>query len=146
MDTKTCTEQLITVLTEQGITRSESEVAEFAKHVKKAENYQRNWNRLLQSPQSLATLDILRLIAEAQQAGDYDEAIWRGFLAGHFGRASADPLQQIQVESAGLFLCGFGQRPMWTWAHVSTDLDALRDWLLHHRTDRKSTRLNSSHR
>src|SRR6266566_777052 len=65
-------------------------------------------------------LDILRFIKQAQRLGNVDEALWRAFLAAHFGRSSVDPEQLDEVESAGRFLCAFGASPSWTWMHVST--------------------------
>jgi len=62
-------------------------------------------------------MDILHFIKEAQDVGAVDEALWRAFLAAHFGRPSAGTPDE--VESAGRFLCAFGQRPTWTWTCVS---------------------------
>lgn len=65
-----------------------------------------------------------------------DEALWRGFLAGHFGRGSADDLEKAQ--SAGRFLCAFGTRPYWTWTRVSSTAHSLRTWLIENRHSLKS--------
>jgi hypothetical protein len=64
-------------------------------------------------------VDILRFIKEAQDAGDVDEALWRAFLAAHFGRPSAGTTDEIK--SAGRFLCAFGERPAWTWTYISAE-------------------------
>jgi hypothetical protein len=71
--------------------------------------------------------DIIALIRAAQTSGDIDEAIWRCFLAAHFGRPSARGERQIQ--SASRFLCAFRRTPFWTWKRVSKNQEALREWL-----------------
>lgn len=72
-------------------------------------------------------LDILRFIEEAHQQHQADEVVWRVFLASHFGRLSSTDLD---AESAGLFLCGFGETPRWTWECVISDNGAaLEAWL-----------------
>ena len=65
--------------------------------------------------------DIITLIRQAATAGDMDEAFWRGFLAAHLGRSSADAKKPGQVQSAARLLCGFGTTPIWTWAKVNGD-------------------------
>jgi hypothetical protein len=86
----------------------------------------------------LGRLDIIRLIVEAKTAspGDLDEALWRGFLAGHFGRGSANPSIPLEVESAGQLLCGFSESAspsaIWTWDAVSSDPKVFRAWLYDH--------------
>ncbi len=71
--------------------------------------------------------DIISLIQISLSSGDVDEAIWRCFLAAHFGRSSARGERQIQ--SGSRFLCAFHRSPVWTWKQVSRDPDALREWL-----------------
>jgi len=73
------------------------------------------------------TMDILRFTKEAQDVGAMDEALWRAFLAAHFGRPSAGTPDE--VESAGRFLCAFGQRPTWNWTFVSAEHSAFIDQL-----------------
>jgi len=74
----------------------------------------------------LPQTDILFWIAEAARAEDKDETLWRCFLAGHFGRPSAD---EESIDSAGRFLCGFGSHPLWTWKQTSANLKELSVWL-----------------
>jgi hypothetical protein len=74
-------------------------------------------------------MDIIRWMIEAKTYGDLDEALWRGFLAAHFGRGSAEPSKPLQVESAAQLLCGFGDTPRWTWDAVSSRPDVFEDWL-----------------
>ena len=50
-----------------------------------ATDYKAWWDGVLAAPKRLHRLDIIGFIAEARDAGDLDEAIWRTFLAGHFG-------------------------------------------------------------
>jgi len=79
--------------------------------------------------------DIIRLIQVAGDSGDLDEAIWRSFLAAHFGRPSANRAVENQLESASLLLCGFGSEPRWTWERVSARPNALHSWLHEHADD-----------
>jgi len=78
--------------------------------------------------------DIISLICAARDEGDLDEAIWRSFLAAHFGRPSARP----RVESASMLLCGFGTTPKWKWKQVQRNWKSLRDWLYDHADDLQS--------
>ena len=82
--------------------------------------------------------DIISLICAARDADDLDEAIWRSFLAAHFGRPSARPKKKNQVESASMLLCGFGATPKWTWNKVQKNWKSLRDWLYDHEDDLQS--------
>jgi hypothetical protein len=79
--------------------------------------------------------DIIGLIQLSREAGDLDEAIWRCFLAAHFGRASAD---EGQRHSASDFLFGFGGEPYWTWERVCQSMDPLWAWLSSHAADLQS--------
>jgi len=79
--------------------------------------------------------DIIRLIQVAGDSGDLDEAIWRSFLAAHFGRPSANRAVENQLGSASLLLCGFGSEPRWTWERVSARPNALHSWLHEHADD-----------
>ena len=69
--------------------------------------------------------------------------LWRGFLAGHFGRASADSPDAKQ--SAAKLLCAFEGHPFWNWARVSSNQESLRNWLCDHR-DRIKTLRYGNHR
>lgn len=72
--------------------------------------------------------DIIALIHAARSSGDMNEAIWRCFIAAHFGRTSARADRQIQ--SALRFLCAFRKSPFWTWERVVKNPEALHEWLL----------------
>ena len=109
-------------------------VRAFSNEIERVERYTALWSRDLQSPDRLDRMDIIRLIADSQRAGDMDEALWRSFLAAHFGRASADRSNSAEKLSAGRFLCAFGADPVWTWRRVSEEPLALRDWLLAHKS------------
>ena len=74
--------------------------------------------------------DILAYIAEAQRTGDSNEALWRAFLAVHFG----------QNKSAGLFLCGFGAEPFLTWKRVSDEHFDIGGWLREYKDQLKDLR------
>jgi hypothetical protein len=79
--------------------------------------------------------DIIGLIQKARDSGDSDEAVWRSFLAAHFGRASA---KDEKSGSASAFLCAFGAEPFWTCKRVSKAPGVLRRWLSDHAVDLKS--------
>ena len=105
------------------------DLARFAQWVLVLQRGQQAWLQQLAEPDTLDRLDIFRWIIEAKTAGDLDEALWRGFLATHFGRGSADPAKRLQVESAAQLLCGFGDSPRWTWDAVSSQPEVFEDWL-----------------
>jgi len=65
-----------------------------------------------------------------------DEILWRGFLAGHFGRGSTD--NPDKAASATKILCAFGRRPYWTWVRVSSGPNSLKSWLRENREELKS--------
>jgi len=79
------------------------------------------WNR------HLAPTDILALARRAYAEGNRDEAMWRSFLAAHFGRTSSD--SRIQAESASRLLCAFASEPVWTWAVVIAEPGSMQTWL-----------------
>ena len=89
--------------------------------IRQREVFSKHWSRIT------AHDDIIALIHDAQASGDIDEAIWRSFLAAHFGRPSARGDKQIQ--SASRFLCAFLKEPFWTWKRVSKHPEALHEWL-----------------
>jgi alpha-glutamyl/putrescinyl thymine pyrophosphorylase-like protein len=120
-------EQILSILQEQGFQQSEREVARFADHIKRSERKHLAWKRYLQNLDKTSPANILWWIAEAHKSGDYDEALWRGFLAGHFGN------NKDGYESAARVLCAFGDMPFWTWDRVSSDLLTLKQWLANHK-------------
>ncbi len=71
--------------------------------------------------------DIITLILRARNNGEIVEAIWRCFLAAHFGRPSARDAEQIQ--SAAKMLRAFCDQPFWTWERISCNLVAFESWL-----------------
>lgn len=74
------------------------------------------------------TCDILHWIAVERDHGQRDEALWRCFLAAHFGRGSANSRDRAAVESAARFLRAFTDTPVWTFSAVR-DTEALAGWL-----------------
>lgn len=70
--------------------------------------------------------DIITWINVARAQGEMNEAIWRCFLAAHFGRVSATNGKQ---QSSSQFLCAFGSQPFWTWNTTSENRDDLKTWL-----------------
>ncbi|MCH7688733.1 MAG: hypothetical protein IH899_18970 [Planctomycetes bacterium] len=85
--------------------------------------------------------DIISLIHSARESGDTNEAIWRCFLAAHFGRPSAQGDHQIQ--SASRILCAFCDTPFWTWKRVSKNTEVLREWLFECADDLETLRYGS---
>ena len=88
-----------------------------------------------------SVMDILRFIKEAHDSDAIDEALWRVFLAAHFGRPSASTLDE--VNSAGRFLCTFGQRPTWTWTYVTANSSAFIDQLYAHEVELRTLRFGN---
>ena len=82
-------------------------------------------------------------VVKAKGAEDIDEALWRGFLGGLFGRPSARADRPEQITSAGRLLCGFAAEPLWTWQHVAADLGGFRVWLQQHRAELTTLRFGS---
>ena len=117
------------ILASQGFRCSEKEVANLVRHTRLSLRRRQKWLQLLNSFGKLDQTDILFWISDGIKVGDKNEALWRGFLAGHFGRPSADPGSKGQIESAGRFLCGFGELPIWTWKRISSTLQEFKKWL-----------------
>ena len=113
------------VIKGQGATVSLLERRTFAAQLSKAIRQRKSVSRMLSrfSDQD----DILWMIKVARDAGEVNEAIWRSFLAAHFGRMSASGDQQ--VKSASRFLCAFRHRPFWNWKRVCKKFDAFESWL-----------------
>jgi hypothetical protein len=85
--------------------------------------------------------DIISLIKKARDNGNLNEAIWRIFLAAHFGRSSARGEQQIQ--SASRTLCAFRSTPFWTWKRISKNPEAFEEWLFSCRDELASLRFGN---
>lgn len=119
---------VIEVLTKQGVVATEEEVSRFVVHVEDAVDAHHRLSRYLELARKRNQLDILRLIADARDGGDMGEAIWRGFVAGHFGRLSVDYTDDNQVVIAGRFLCGFGTEPRWTWQALTSTPSGIADF------------------
>ena len=109
---------------------SDDEIRRFSDRLEAEVRNRDAWLVTLGYPERLDRMDILRWIIEARESGDMEEALWRGFLAAHFGRPSVE--HPSQIESAGRLLCGFGTTPVWTWRRVSENLPAFESWLLQH--------------
>lgn len=116
--------------------RKNSRADQFAVSICCASQKATRKKKLLRSASRLPRTDILRLITEAMESNDLDETLWRSFLAAHFGRTSTD--NRRKVASAARLLCGFGNRPQWTWKRVSSNPRAFQEWLTKHREDLKS--------
>lgn len=128
-------ESLASVLEVQGVHElRDGQVEDFTRYVERSQRWRRLWQRKLHEPEKLGKMDILRWTARAKSAGDRDEALWRAFLAAHFGRASVTPQNEARrIESAGKLLCGFSDEPVWTWQTVVSDLPSFAVWLDNHR-------------
>jgi hypothetical protein len=126
-------ERLSMVLHEQAVPKSHEEhIKMFAVQVERSQRWRRWWQRQLTRTDQLRAMDILRWTGEAKSTGDVDEAIWRAFLAAHFGRMSVESHDTQRIDSAGRLLCGFGERPIWTWDTTSSDLAGFENWLQTH--------------
>lgn len=127
---------LFKILKSQGMRTSRSRIREFAIKISECESRSKRQKRLLQVAHRRPNSDILFWISEAYRGKGPDEALWRGFLAGHFGRGSADNSDTTQ--SAARFLCAFGAYPYWTWVRTSSATQDLRSWLIKNRYPIKS--------
>jgi hypothetical protein len=126
-------QRVLRVLAEQDVVVSFDEQKRFIEQLWKSDRQRiviaQRWSRNRQSD------DIIGLIQMARVSGDLDEAVWRCFLAVHFGRASAN---DERILSASKFLCAFGAEPFWTWQRVCGAPEALRRWLSEHVVNLKS--------
>jgi hypothetical protein len=125
---KTLEKRLREILKEQSAKTTSSRISEFAIQLAKCETRSKRQTKFLKLAYRLPKSDILFWISEAYQKMEVDEALWRSFLAAHFGRVSLDPSEKAQ--SAGEFLCAFGACPYWTWVRVSSDTDSFRSSLI----------------
>ena len=121
-------EAVIPLLVEQGAIASSAEMERFvevlSESIRHRESVSRRWARIKERH------DIISLIYESIESEEWNEAVWRSFLAAHFGRASAKGPEQ--TKSAVRFLCAFGEKPFWTWNRVSEAPEALEEWLTEH--------------
>lgn len=124
------------ILEAQRARTSPSRIRKFASQISECESRSKRQKRLLQVTQRLPKSDILYWVSEAYRSMEVDEALWRGFLAGHFGRSSTD--NPKKAESATKIFCAFGSRPYWTWVRVSCAPHSLRSWLSENRKNLKS--------
>jgi hypothetical protein len=110
-------------------------IEDFAREIVRSCQAYQQWLMQLQDPEKwFGRTDILDWIIRARTDGDIDEALWRVFLATHFGRTSCEHTSN-RPDSAARFLFGFGVEPMWTWQKVSTGLGGLGYWLDQHRAE-----------
>ena len=126
-------DRIVSVLQVQGVNVAarRPEIERFVAELDHMHDARRRWLADLQTPEIFRPSDILYWILWSKRAGDIEEALWRTFLATHFGRMSCDDRVRVR-DSAARFLCGFGAEPTWTWNKVSTDLQGLREWLQIH--------------
>jgi hypothetical protein len=126
-------QRLEDILLQQGVRLQPSNVRRLAQCIEKSHRHRdwiaHRWHKQDAFPEG----DILWLILGADAEGNRDEALWRAFLAAHFGRPSAN--SATERESAARFLGGFTSAPVWTWERVSSGSGDLRRWLLEHSTD-----------
>jgi hypothetical protein len=125
------------VLADQGIdvdSRKEK-IDDFAQQIVRSCQTYQQWLTQLQDPEKwFGRTDIIYWINLASTEGNLDEALWRVFLATHFGRTSCEHAPNTP-DSAARFLCGFGVEPLWTWQKVSIGLGGLGYWLEQHRAE-----------
>ncbi len=121
------TDKILAILKEHDVFVTAEHVTPFAAEVQFRLGRRLELHQWFATRGNFGTYDILGLIIDAK-ASDLDEALWRAFLATHFGRLSAGQ-DRTKIESAGRFLYGFKDEPMWTWAHVSANREPLAVWL-----------------
>ena len=68
--------------------------------------------------------DPLKAAVLCAQRGDTDEAFWLVFLSVHFGRHGRDGWRLCRDVYAGTT-----PSALWTWAHVTSNVSAFRNWL-----------------
>ena len=142
-EVRTLSRRIVEVLASQGFRRREKQVAKLARNIRRSTKINRNWLRVLGNPEILGKTDILSWISMTHKSGDRDETLWRVFLAGHFGRLSANPKKASQVQSASRLLCGLGRSPTWTWKRVSSDLRGFKGWLTENRSSLRELRFGN---
>lgn len=114
------------------VTATDEELARFSTYLQLAEELRRERLERALARDFPDGMDIVRWIVAAQDDGDADEALWRGFLGAHFGEPLAEP---GVARSAGKLLCGFGTLPEWIWTRIWEDPVAFLKWLLEHRPE-----------
>jgi hypothetical protein len=114
----------------QRILTDSSRTKEFGHQISACEIRSQRQKKLLQNAHRLSRNDILFWISDAYANGEVDEALWRSFLASHFGRGSTD--HSDKVKSATKILCAFGAQPYWTWKRVSSAANTMKPWLIEH--------------
>ncbi len=123
-------------LSTKGIVVSASYLQAFAQQLTDCQRREQARKRFMSSRVTRAPLDMLRLIHAAMDSDEpfaRDEALWRIFVAAHFGYPSSGDAQS--TSSAGRFLCAFGEEPYWTWSSISVDLPVFASWLQAHEVE-----------
>lgn len=113
-----------------------ADIEDFANAISECEKRSKRARKFLELAHRLSKTDILFWLAKANRSMDFDEALWRGFLAGHFGRTSTESPETLQ--SAAKILCAFGAEPYWTWKRVCFEHGSLRIWLMENSKNLKS--------
>jgi hypothetical protein len=137
--------RVIDVLQDQGVNVDDhnKNIDDFARKIGHSCLAYQQWLETLQDPGKwFGRTDIVYWIIQAKSVGDLNEALWRAFLATHFGRTSCDSAPNTP-DSAARFLCGFGEEPHWTWHRVSTQTGELKFWLETHRAEVKSLKFGN---
>jgi hypothetical protein len=120
---------VVAALATQGIKLGPASLNHFLHHLSRSTRNRKAVSKKLSRMRDQQ--DIIWLIRKERDAGNLDEAVWRAFLATHFGRTSSQDKDRIY--SATKLLCSFGEKPFWTWKRIRRHNDAFRDWL---RTER----------
>ena len=131
-DAEQLAQRLAVGLPAAGVVLAAAARASLATQLAQAQEQLQARRQHLATSQYWSPSDILGWLVAARDAGEADEALWRGFLAAHFGRTSADDTRPAQVASAGQLLCGWGSTPVWTWQRITADFAAGATWLQDH--------------
>jgi hypothetical protein len=120
-------------LEQQGIAASPKELNRFVEQLAKSVRYRQG---VLRASATRDKNSIFALINLARDGGDLDEAVWRCFLATHFGEYQVCDGEAIH--SAVKLLCAFGNKPYWIWQRLHANPSVFRTWLVDHADDLKS--------
>jgi hypothetical protein len=128
-------DQLNQILQEQNVVVSSVERTKFISCLLESIEKRKQRSALISKNRDMNT--IIGLIQLAREAGDLDEAVWRCFLASHFGNDTicCEEDEEEVSDSAFRLLCAFKNEPHWTWKRFNHEPNTLHKWLNEHEDD-----------